>query len=760
MKLLTNTHFIDAPKMFGNGNMFMVFQYIVDAQAKQYMFQGDTTTKKLKISTTEISKELGVNRNTIAGFLNMLEDAGLLTLEKTRGGRITSCTVNHDAYATMIAGFKESCESGLENSDWRRYFDSGQFDKLKSLYPLNLANIEVKPAVNLNANFSCNNADSSQSNARFSCIEHTNDKLNANFSCVEFPEDKMNAKKFSIETDLTQLNANFSCVQCPDTCVETDLLQSNARKSCVEHYNSSINARNSCVDGSEDKPNAIFSCVETDLPQSSEKNLHTESSLLTPDGRIDCHRSALRYEEYMNSAWCNGIADSFKALMDAYPTPSELSEVICSQLATDDDKEFVDTFADSVFSDSPNIFDLLFLGTKTLSILLTRNKKMDITSTSEDAPLEDFIEAESNPLPGQIQSSDNECEDEDAEGYRKRRKRERLLDFNKLEVVELVGPQSQPEEPLARKEKQQYPYLPSTEVDRIVRNVDYATETPFRLFLYNLWGYLSDYVQRYEDADNESLVGEDYSTDDIIDDLAIDKEMVQREDFHRAFQDAYEYTLSQIEEGCVLLDDDEEIKLKFNKLQPRAVLMQSLEWERVNLSYKETLVIISNSKIRNVEAKAILSPVVPRTRAEIRKVSAKARRCVESLYNAQYDDSVYEGLTRIEKLAVFLMKEFMVENPNKEMDQAYVLRNGETLSKSDWRYMIAKAEKAGFTESDLLKALFTNHKPNEWGQLIVRPTMFWHEGLRAVNEAYGEESKFLEAFEAGYVEPEGLDEIG
>lgn len=303
-----------------------------------------------------------------------------------------------------------------------------------------------------------------------------------------------------------------------------------------------------------------------------------------------------------------------------------------------------------------------------------------------------------------------------------------------LTTIELKG--AEHSEELSVKDKQVYPFFSVQEVDDIVNNLQLAKTSSLRLFLYNLWGYASDLTHegydRVIDEDEQEILSEEEFFDP-------DGSIITKSDYRQLLLESYEQTDADIEKGCIELDE-ETVSLSIKEIFPRDMLFKILDWETAALSCQEMSVIISKSRIRNIEAETISVVHQPKTREERRQAAKDGRELMKRLYKAKQDNKLYSQLTSIEKIAADVIAQYFIPNPDKEDRAPFILKDGPIMVKEDWRALKVQISQAGLKESDFLSSLLNNKGPNDGDQLILQEPLFFWEGLKAVNETYQQTS--------------------
>lgn len=305
---------------------------------------------------------------------------------------------------------------------------------------------------------------------------------------------------------------------------------------------------------------------------------------------------------------------------------------------------------------------------------------------------------------------------------------------NPLTTIELKDMNHSEE--LSEKGKQVYPFFSVQEVDEIVNNLQLAKTSSLKLFLYNLWGYASDLTHEGYDQEVDEEEQEILSEEDFFDP---DGSIITKSDYRQLLLESYEQTAADIEKGCIELDD-ETVSLSIKEIFPRDMLFKILDWETAALSCREMSVIISKSRIRNIEAKTISAVHQPKTREERRQAAKEGRGLMKRLYKAKQDKGLYSQLTSIEKIAADVIAQYFAPNPDKEDRAPFILKDGPIMIKENWRALKVQITQAGLKESDFLSTLLNNKGPNDSDQLILQEPLFLLAGIKAINETYQQES--------------------
>lgn len=287
-----------------------------------------------------------------------------------------------------------------------------------------------------------------------------------------------------------------------------------------------------------------------------------------------------------------------------------------------------------------------------------------------------------------------------------------------------------------KRDRNIYPFFSVQEVDEIVNNLQLAKTSSLKLFLYNLWGYASDLTHEGYDQEVDEEEQEILSEEDFFDP---DGSIITKSDYRQLLLESYEQTAADIEKGCIELDD-ETVSLCIKEIFPRDMLFKILDWETAALSCREMSVIISKSRIRNIEAKTISAVHQPKTREERRQAAKEGRELMKRLYKANQDKGLYSQLTSIEKIAADVIAQYFAPNPDKEDRAPFILKDGPIMVKENWRALKVQITQAGLKESDFLSTLLNNKGPNDGDQLILQEPLFFWDGLKAVNETYQQTS--------------------
>lgn len=299
-----------------------------------------------------------------------------------------------------------------------------------------------------------------------------------------------------------------------------------------------------------------------------------------------------------------------------------------------------------------------------------------------------------------------------------------------LPTIELKG--VGPVEELPVRDQENYPFFFPQEVDEFINNLELAKTSPLKLFLYNLWGYASDMTYEGYDRDFDEDDEDNLSEEEFFDP---DGSIITKTEYRQLLLESYEQTAADIEKGCIELDE-ETVSLSIKEIFPRRLLFKIFDWENVALNCREMSVVISKSRIRNIEATSIQAVHQPKTREEKRQAAREGRVLMKRLYKAKHDETLYSQLTPIEKIAADVIAQYYIPNPDKEDRAPFAHKNGLIMVKEGWRALKAQIKRAGLKESDFLSSLLNNKGPNDGEQLILQEPLFFCEGLKAVNEAY------------------------
>ena len=299
-----------------------------------------------------------------------------------------------------------------------------------------------------------------------------------------------------------------------------------------------------------------------------------------------------------------------------------------------------------------------------------------------------------------------------------------------LPTIELKG--VGPVEELPVRDQENYPFFFPQEVDEFINNLELAKTSPLKLFLYNLWGYASDMTYEGYDRDFDEDEEDNLSEEEFFDP---DGSIITKTEYRQLLLESYEQTAADIEKGCIELDE-ETVSLSIKEIFPRRLLFKIFDWENVALNCREMSVVISKSRIRNIEATSIQAVHQPKTREEKRQAAREGRVLMKRLYKAKHDETLYSQLTPIEKIAADVIAQYYIPNPDKEDRAPFAHKNGLIMVKEGWRALKAQIKRAGLKESDFLSSLLNNKGPNDGEQLILQEPLFFCEGLKAVNEAY------------------------
>lgn len=303
-----------------------------------------------------------------------------------------------------------------------------------------------------------------------------------------------------------------------------------------------------------------------------------------------------------------------------------------------------------------------------------------------------------------------------------------------LTTIELTGVDHSAE--LSVKAKPDYPFFSVQEIDEIVNDLQVAKTSPLKLFLYNLWGYASDLTREGYEQVSDDEEQDDLSEEEFFDP---DGSIITKSDYRQLLLETYEQTAADIEKGCIELDE-ETVSLAIPEMFPRDLLFKILEWQTAALTCQEMSVIISKSRIRNIEAEPIAEVHQPTTREEKRQAAKEGRELMRRLYAAKQDATIYSQLTSIEKIAANIIDRYFIPNPDKEDRAPFILKNGPVMVKEEWRALKGEIQQAGLKESDFLSSLLNNKGPNDGDQLILQEPLFLWAGIKAINEIYQQTS--------------------
>ena len=319
------------------------------------------------------------------------------------------------------------------------------------------------------------------------------------------------------------------------------------------------------------------------------------------------------------------------------------------------------------------------------------------------------------------------------------------------------------DEPRLRKpRKKDYPYFSVQEIEEIIDDLNIASSSPLKLFLWNFWDEAIEMLNPKKkvkkgdlDEDDEDYEedSEDYVEIPEHDYIDPENRFISVTEFGSIVRNAYDNTCGDIKKKCLELKDGGEIELKFSEIFSVEEAFQIFDWEQVVLNRKEVSVEISLDNIRNIEAELqpdIPRPKQPETRDERREAAISGRELMKKLFKAKQDKALYSQLTKIEKLAATAISEFFIPNPDMGDDdnRPFIFKNNPILSRDEYRWLLVRVSEHGLKESDLFDALLLSDGPNDAGQLPVREPMFYVEGIRFVNSKYNETS-ILDSIEAG-----------
>lgn len=313
-------------------------------------------------------------------------------------------------------------------------------------------------------------------------------------------------------------------------------------------------------------------------------------------------------------------------------------------------------------------------------------------------------------------------------------------DFDSFKIINLIKPDGEiSQESLRISQDPVYPFLPVEQVEEIVNNIETAKQSPFKLFLFNLWGYASDMTNEgYDKFVNEEGEQEPFSE---TEEEFFDPEgcLITRSDYRQLLLETYEQTQADIEKGEMEYGEGT-LSLSLTEMFPRNLLFKILDWKEIAMSCKESSVIISKAGIRNIEAEELSSVEQPKTREEKRQATKDGRELMTRLYVAKQDNNLYSQLTSIEKIAADMVDEYFQPNPDKESRDPFVFKSRNILTKDEWRGLKFQMAKAGVKVSEFLSCLLNNDGPNDGDQLSLQMPMFYAEGIRHWNEVHQETS--------------------
>ena len=300
----------------------------------------------------------------------------------------------------------------------------------------------------------------------------------------------------------------------------------------------------------------------------------------------------------------------------------------------------------------------------------------------------------------------------------------------------------EPEKAVART---YYPYYKRKELSEFVNDIDKAAESPMKLFLYNLWGYLADVVvfEEPEDEDGDDAeYGEPVDEDAEKERIVLHGNIVDTKAYDRAFDRAYNHTLEQVNEGRIVLDNDEVIELSFSDLPSNYQARKAIDWKRAPLSRNEVVFEMNEDRIRDIEAAPIKGALKPVTKEERKTACRNGRIFAQKLWDDKILISKLKTPTRAERIVLKAIADFFQPNDEQDDEHKFVFKGRSScLSRDQWRMLQYEAKKEGLKESDLEIMLFNFRGMTEAGGIYISDPMFSPEGIKAVNEIYGETSE-------------------
>ena len=264
---------------------------------------------------------------------------------------------------------------------------------------------------------------------------------------------------------------------------------------------------------------------------------------------------------------------------------------------------------------------------------------------------------------------------------------------------------------ILKKQKNNCPYFPAKEIDKIISDISYCTDRPDKIFIHHLWNLLLPFFV----MDVKDEKGENSETQQDPEGMPFYADRMIPDIIKPALEKTRE-TVSGLTKKPSTLPD----------LTPEDVArivdftLTTYQGERVY--------IISKKKFRNINGKEL-----PVTGAKpTRQTREEDYRYMQNIILAGDDDKRYKKLTPVEEVIYNFLLEYFEINPDgsiKQPRQAYL--NRQALD----RFYLSIAS-CGLTPPDFL-SLLHNNAPRKDGSLRLKNRMFDSSRVKNLNAKLG-----------------------